>query len=501
MLISSRTFLLQYIFFMKLTRHIFLTLVLFTTSMQCQSLRTTQSQYSLVEAFPGIPNFVRPVDLQTPRDGSGRIFVVEQRGRIWVLKNNGSTITRTLFMNIENRVDDSGDEMGLLGLAFHPQFSTNKSFYVNYTAGSPRRTVVARFQVSANDSSIADSTSENILLQINQPYSNHNGGCIVFGPDNYLYIGMGDGGSGGDPQGNGQNRQTLLGKILRINVDSAATPLHYSIPADNPYVGNSQGWREEIWAYGMRNPWRFSFDSETGILYCADVGQNAHEEIDIIEKGKNYGWNTMEGIACYNPSSGCDTTGLTLPVKDYTHSVGNSVTGGYVYRGQNVPSLTGLYIYGDYVSGRIWALRYNGITVTKDTMLLDSPYSISSFGVDEANELYVLTFSAGRIYKFQAEVSVPDEHGNIPARFSLEQNYPNPFNPETQIRFTVHEARFTTLKIYDIAGKLVTTLVNEKKEAGMYSVTFNATKLTSGEYFYELKAGDFAERKKMTVVK
>jgi hypothetical protein len=312
---------------------------------------------------------------------------------------------------------------------------------------------------------------------------------------------MGDGGSGGDPQGNGQNRQTLLGKILRINVDSAAMPLHYSIPADNPYVGNSQGWREEIWAYGMRNPWRFSFDSETGILYCADVGQNAHEEIDIIEKGKNYGWNTMEGIACYNPSSGCDTTGLTLPVKDYTHSVGNSVTGGYVYRGLNVPSLKGLYIYGDYVSGRIWALRYNGITVTKDTMLLDSPYSISSFGVDETNELYVLTFSAGRIYKFQAEVSVPDENGNIPARFSLEQNYPNPFNPETQIRFTVHEARFTTLKIYDIAGKLVTTLVNEKKETGMYSVTFDATKLPSGEYFYELKAGDFAERKKMTVVK
>ncbi len=486
---------------MKRTLRLLFTLVLFTTSMQCQSLQKSTSLYALVEAFPGIPNFVRPVDMQTPRDGSGRIFVVEQRGRIWILQKVNGNFTRTLFMNIENRVDDSGDEMGLLGLAFHPQFSTNKYFFVNYTAGSPRRTVVSRFRVSANDSSLADTTSENIVLQINQPYSNHNGGCIIFGPDSYLYIGMGDGGSGGDPQGNGQNRQSLLGKMLRINVDSATSPLQYSIPADNPYVGNAQGWREEIWTYGMRNPWRFSFDSETGILYCADVGQNAREEIDIIEKGKNYGWNTMEGIACYSPSSGCDTTGLTFPIKDYTHSVGNSVTGGYVYRGQSVPSLKGLYIYGDYVSGRIWALRYNGTAVTKDTMLLDSPYSISSFGVDEENELYVLTFSSGRIYKFQPEVSVRDESGKIPETFLLQQNYPNPFNPTTEILFTMHEARFATLKVYDIAGKLVATLVNEKKEAGTYSVPFDAQKLSSGEYFYELKAGDVAERRKMTVVK
>lgn len=350
-------------------------------------------------SFTGLV-FTRPLDLQYPCDGSGRLFVVEQRGVIFAVSSDGTNDTPRTFLDIRNRVRSVGNEEGLLGLAFHPQFAANGHFYVNYTASNPQRTVVSRFTVSAADPDSADVTSEFVLLEVAQPYSNHNGGCIRFGPDGNLYIGMGDGGLAGDPDGNGQNPATLLGAMLRIDVDSPSGGLNYGIPPNNPFIGNTDGYREEIYAFGLRNPWRFSFDAVAGRLWLGDVGQATLEEIDIIEAGGNYGWDTMEGTACYTPSTGCDTTGLTLPVWEYGRTLGYSVTGGIVYRGSDLPQYAGDYIYADYGTGRIWALRYDGVNPTYNTELKDTALKIVSFGVDGNNEVYVCAFD-GRIYRLR----------------------------------------------------------------------------------------------------
>ncbi len=307
-----------------------------------------------------------------------------------------------MFLDISSRVLYGG-EQGLLGLAFHPNFTQNHYFYINYVADNPRRTIIARYTVSA-DPNVADANSEQIILQFNQPYSNHKGGQLAFGPDGYLYIGVGDGGSEGDPQGNGQNRSTLLGKILRINVDSTSGGRNYSIPTDNPYVGNNLGYREEIYAYGFRNPWRFSFDSVSGMLWVGDVGQDRIEEIDAAEKGKNYGWNLMEGTLPYNAPAGTNLSGLEPPIYNYTHDVGNAIIGGYVYHGSAIPSLSGAYVYGDYGSGRIWALRTNG--TVQNALLVDTSLNIASFGVDQQNELYFTAYD-GKIYKL-ASTEIPE---------------------------------------------------------------------------------------------
>ncbi|MGZ4885701.1 MAG: PQQ-dependent sugar dehydrogenase, partial [Halobacteriota archaeon] len=312
----------------------------------------TQHQYSVSVAFPNV-QFKDPVGIYTPGDQSNRLFVVEQAGVIKVFQNNESVNNAAVFLNISDRVI-SGGELGLLGLAFPRQFNESGFFYVYYTSNNPLRSVVSRFSVSKTNVNQADVNSEEVLLQVGQPFSNHNGGQISFGPDGYLYIGLGDGGGAGDPLGNGQNRSTLLGKILRIDVNSASGSLNYSIPRDNPFVGNNQGFREEIYAYGLRNPWRFSFDPTTGLLWVGDVGQDRIEEVDIVKSGGNYGWNIMEGSSCYSPPSGCNQTGLSLPIWEYNHSIGYSVTGGFVYRGAALPELVGSYVYGDYGSGRIW---------------------------------------------------------------------------------------------------------------------------------------------------
>ena len=363
---------------------------------------TTQSQqkYSieLKDAFPQISNFNRPVHLTHANDNSERIFVVEQEGRIWSFENKESARKKILFLDIRDRVDDSGNEMGLLSVAFHPNFASNKYFFVNYTAANPMRTVISRFTVSSKNNSFADPKSEKIILEINQPYSNHNGGLNLFGPDGFLYIGMGDGGWAGDPHNNAQNLKSLLGKMLRINVDSIDGKINYSIPSDNPFV-NFENARKEIWAFGLRNPWRFSFDLENNFLYCADVGQNQWEEIDIIRKGENYGWRCYEGTNKYDLSK-CNTTeNFTMPIKEYTRAEGESITGGVVYRGKIFPDLFGAYIYADFIKGNIWLLRYDGKNILEEGLLIDSPHLISSFGEDEQNEIYICSFD-GRIYKF-----------------------------------------------------------------------------------------------------
>ncbi len=350
-------------------------------------------------AFPRL-RFERPVDLQDPGDGSGRLFVVEQAGTIRVFENRPETAEVPVFLDIRSRIDDRGNEQGLLGLAFHPDFRSNGYFYVNYTAAGPDRTVIARYRADPLDPDRADPASARVLLEFAQPYANHNGGQLAFGPDGCLYIAVGDGGSGGDPQGNGQNRATLLGSILRIDVDRPSGGRAYGIPPDNPYAGNGAGFREEIYAYGLRNPWRISFDPETGRLWAADVGQDRYEEIDLIEKGGNYGWNVMEGAHCYG-GSGCDRSGLIPPVWEYGRSQGGSITGGHVYRGPSLPSLQGAYVYADFVSGRIWALRTDGSGEPRNELLADTDLSISSFGVDGHGELYLCAFD-GRIYRLRA---------------------------------------------------------------------------------------------------
>ena len=371
-------------------------------------------QLALEPAFPNAPQGAftsRPVFLTPVPGAEGWLAIVVQNGKVLiVLSAQGERDVRT-FLDITARVSRDGDEEGLLGLAFHPGYAANRQLYVYYSAASPRRSVISRFTARADPSAgsgqallSADPASEQVVMEVSQPFSNHNGGMLAFGPDGFLYVGLGDGGSGGDPQGHGQNLQTLLGSILRLDVDRQDPGLRYAVPPDNPFVANApqQGARGEIWAYGFRNPWRFSFDRTTGALWAADVGQNAWEEVDLVRKGGNYGWNVMEGAHCFLPSSGCRTDGLERPVAEYSHNDGCSVTGGYVYRGSAIPALQGAYLYADFCSGRVWALRYDGTRVTEQTQAADSGLSVSSFGEDAAGELFVLAFDGVGVYRVTA---------------------------------------------------------------------------------------------------
>ncbi|HET8761287.1 MAG TPA: PQQ-dependent sugar dehydrogenase [Nitrospiria bacterium] len=346
----------------------------------------------LAPAFTGLN---KPVALSSPGDGSGRVFIVEQSGTIKI-RWPGRAGSKT-FLDIRDRVS-AGGELGLLGLAFHPTFAENGRFFVNYTSRKGGlHSVISEFRAS-DAADEADARIERILLTVPQPYSNHNGGDLAFGPDGMLYIALGDGGSGNDPLGNGQNLSTLLGKILRIDVDHRSDELAYGIPPDNPFM-KRQGAAPEIWAYGLRNPWRFAFDPVTGWLFAGDVGQKAREEIDVIRKGGNYGWNVMEGTVCtpgVNPR--CKTSGFERPIFDYQRTEGTTVIGGRVYRGRAIPGLCGAYVYGDFGTGRVWALRYDGATVIEQQKLLDTGRSISAFGEDDQRELYVVDY-AGEVLK------------------------------------------------------------------------------------------------------
>jgi hypothetical protein len=450
------------------------------------------SQFALQNAFPNL-TFSKMTEMIPANDGTNRIFVLTQNGVIYVFPNSPSVSNAKVFLNISDRVTQNGSETGLLGMAFHPNYVNNKYFFVDYTtSATPLRTMVSRFSVSPTNPDSALKSSEFNILTVNQPYSNHNGGKIAFGPnDGYLYIGLGDGGSEGDPQHNGQNLTLLLAKILRINVDSASGGNNYSIPVTNPFYNNSQGYKQETWSWGMRNPWRFSFDPPTGRLWCGDVGQNTYEEIDIIQGGHNYGWSTMEGFHCYNPPSGCDTSGLTLPIFEYIHSSGNcSITGGYVYRGPDIPYLTGKYIYADYCTGRIWALSYDGINVSNEYLLI-SNFPVSTFGLDKFNVLYVCAYQgSGAIYKLIGAPIGIKKNSNTIGHYSLSQNYPNPFNPSTVISFAVPKESYVTLKVFDCLGSEVKTLYEGIREPGEYNITWFASNSPSGVYFYRLTAKD-----------
>ena len=354
------------------------------------------SGYMTVRVADGLSE---PVDLTAPPGDTTRIFIVEKTGKIRILK--GGQVLSRAFLDISSLVS-RGSEQGLLGLVFHPQYASNGKFYVDYTDVSGDTRVV-EYLVSSDPES-ASAVSREILF-VDQPFSNHNGGQVAFGPDGYLYIGYGDGGDGGDPQGNGQNLNALLGKILRIDVNSGSP---YSIPAGNPFQGQT-GKRGEIWSYGLRNPWRFSFDRANGDMYIADVGQERWEELDYEPAGlggRNYGWNRMEGKHCYPPGTSCNQTGLVLPVAEYDHPTGCSVTGGYVYRGKLHPELAGTYFYGDYCTGLLRSFRImNGMAIDeKDwtralrTEAGGAMQGLSSFGLDAAGELYLVLLD-GEVYR------------------------------------------------------------------------------------------------------
>jgi glucose/arabinose dehydrogenase len=340
---------------------------------------------------PFVTGLYLPVDIKNAGDGSGRLFIIERPGRIRIVKDG--LLFQDPFLDISDRIGSKGSEQGLLGLAFHPQYPTNGFLYVNYTDLNGD-TVISRFSVSP-DANRADPSSELKMLTIDQPHANHNGGSVVFGPDGDLYLGLGDGGSQGDPNGNGQSLNTLLGKILRIDVDH---DIPYSIPPDNPYVSGGGG-LPEIWASGLRNPWRFSFDPATGDMYIGDVGQDSWEEIDVVPAGTsgglNFGWNVYEGN---HPYSGSASSAFIFPVAEYSHSEGCSVTGGVISRGVGLPAWNGIYLYGDFCTGYVWGLLKQGGS-WKSQRLFETGLGLSTFGVDEAGEIYLADYRSGTIYR------------------------------------------------------------------------------------------------------
>ncbi len=468
-------------------------------------------EFALVNPFPNL-TFSLPVGLEHAHDGTNTLYVVEQAGRIRSFENDENTPSHTTFLDISSRVSFGG-ESGLLGLAFDPDFENNGYFYVDYyTTGSPR-TRISRFSLDENNPEVGDPASEEILIEIGQPFSNHNAGQIAFGPDGYLYVTLGDGGSGGDPLNHGQRPTTLLGSILRLDVHGGGDPLDCgagtgsaTIPADNPLVDGTGNVCDEVYAYGMRNPWRMTLDPETNEFWIGDVGQNAWEEIDILAPGANYGWKKYEGTHCF--SAPCDPAGMTFPIWEYPHSNGNfSVAGGYVYRGLAIPEFAGKYIYGD-LGGRIWSLDTSGpspvneeIGSVDESQYCDFSYCLTSFGLDERGEVYVLTVD-GPIRKFiRVPATIDEEVPSTPSP-SLDIHGPNPVSDQTSMRIQSPMGGHALLAVFDMLGREVVRLYDDVLRASsVQEVTFDSSNLPAGTYMARLITDGTVETRKLTVAR
>lgn len=484
----------------------------------------------------------RPVCAVPPPGDYSRLFILEQyTGHVRILK--GNRVLQEPFLDIGERISTRGDERGLLGLAFHPDYERNGFFYLNYTRAGDAATIVSRFHVSS-DADRADPESESVILTIPQPYANHNGGGIEFGPDGFLYIGMGDGGGAYDPENRSQDDQELLGKMLRIDVDHE---LPYRVPPDNPFVDSPA--RDEIWAKGLRNPWRFTFDRETHDLYIADVGQDRWEEIHVqpagSKGGENYGWRCMEGRHCTGLTGcECNSSSLILPVHEYDHDLGCSITGGYVYRGCAIPELRGSYCFADYCSHKIWSFRYRsgGITDFRERTTEFAPDSgmsigsISSFGQDNYGELYIVDLMGGEIFKIvpddlddcnrnytsdRCEIaagtssdnnnnSVPDEceqEGAAPRtsepviRYAIHESSSGPFNPLHRLVVELPRSGVVNLAVYHVRERTLSTLIHEALSAGRHTVTFDASDHPAGIFVCELRAEGITAREKFLHLK
>lgn len=414
---------------------------------------STAQQIVLIRAFPQL-TFDNPVALTHAGDGSDMLYVVEQTGTIRSFSNSDVATESDLFLDIEAAVV-SGGERGLLGLAFHPAFETNGRFFVYYSAstGDGPVTRLSRFERSGGPGSAADPESQAVLFEVSQTASNHNGGDLAFGPDGMLYVTIGDGGKNAS---DAQDRSNLLGTIVRIDVDDDGGEPPYGIPDDNPFVGNETGIREEIYAWGLRNPWRFSIDGESGVIWAGDVGQNDWEEINVIVSGGNYGWPVMEGLACYQ-SPGCDKSPYVLPVHTYQNGVaGRSITGGHVYRGSLAPDLVGAYMFGDFLSGRIWRLDNTGSDYAATELDLGPNLLVSAFGEDEDQELYVLDYGGGGVYRFEAAlVESTEGPADRLSRTHFGLAGPNPFAGRTSLEIVVPQRTPVLVDIFDMLGRRV----------------------------------------------
>ncbi len=454
----------------------------------------------IAPAFPNLPAFNSPINIEDPRDGTDRLFVVERGGQIQVFQNSPTVSQRSQFLDIASLLTTQG-ECGLLGLAFHPNYESNGYFYICYTDASPFETIVARVTANATNPNLADVATLLPIIRIGQTNFYHKGGCIAFGPDGYLYVSLGD----DQTHPNGQSLTTLKGKVLRIDVDHPSGGLQYGIPPDNPFAGNPSGYRQEIYAFGFRNPWRFGFDSDTGKLWLGDVGQDTWEEVDMLLKGRNYGWPRLEGNVCYEPAV-CDTVNLdiVLPVTVYIHGAnGASITGGRVYRGPSVPSLYGEYVFADYITGQIWSLDPDalpaGTSLIKDTSL-----NIPAFGEDKNGELYFSAFD-GKIYRF-VETST-DVGSRPPAIGALRSVHPNPFQSSATVEFSLVTDARATLEVFDVHGRRVATIVDKSVPAGDHTAVWDGRDVTgraqpSGVYFCRLTvSGSPAGTQRIVLVK
>lgn len=478
----------------SLLRALSLPLILVAPHVLLAPHAVAQDPYLAQEVFTEA-SFRFAVDLQHDNADPDRLYLVEQEGRIMAFSRSGDGSDATSFLDIRSRVL-AGGELGLLGLAFHPNYADNGRFFVYYTTPSPVRTVIAEYARSAADPAVADPNSERILLSVSQPFQNHNAGQIAFGPDGLFYIALGDGGAGGDPEENSEDPTTLLGSILRINVDNVPAGAPYGIPEDNPFAPTDGLERDEIYAYGLRNPWRFSFDPVTDYLWTADVGQNAFEEVNRIVNGGNYGWDRKEGFACYEPAVGCELADHTDPVFVYAHGddTGYSVTGGYVYRGTTSSGLTGRYIYGDYVTGNVWALDVRDLDNVANERIA-SVANPTSFGVDADNELYVISAPFGssraRVFQFVRNPTSTDDDALAGRAVVLDVQGPNPFQGATTLRAETATAGRATLRVYDLLGRTVATLLDDVtvQPGQVIEARFEAAGLPAGLYIARLDVG------------
>lgn len=452
---------------------------------RAQSTPEFQNLFEIEEAFPNL-RFDFPVDLAN--DGLGRLYVVERAGRIYSFPNDSTTRDTTLFLDIRDAVFDADIESGLLSLSFHPQYEDNGYFYVYYLTDNPLRSRLSRFERSDADPFNADVASETVIVEVNQPSPKHNGGDSAFGSDGYLYLSLGDGSTGRDTFGNAQNLETLLGSIIRIDVDNPSNGRNYGIPPDNPFAGNMSGYREEIYAYGLRNPWRFSIDPVTGHIWAGDVGEVTWEEVDFIVKGGNYGWPIMEGPVCFDPPENCVSDGLYPPVHAYDHDVGVSVTGGFVYRGRRVPELVGRYLFADWSGRQLWSLQYDGNPYEPDSefeveQITDAKRFISSFGVDEHNEVYMLFTFEGRIMRFIATQDMTVEPPELP-EFEFTLTGPNPFSGDATFRLASSSGGWVRVAVYDVLGREIEVLLDRTMTSTTEtSIRLGGSGLPNGTYY------------------